>query len=444
MIDLLFLIAISLILFFTFLIDKTALILPLLFVVWYIPRQTAPGAYLENYIILRWIILLLLPLLVLLFLLLLSVKRFKKVDFPVSVSWLLLFIFHVLISGFLNKVKLANLFGFLGLYITYFFIFIILANLNITEKNFKRFLFAFITLLLFQIPECFYRYFSLGITGDNLSWSLGPWGTTDLGVYMIYALSILISFWVTGFIKKLWQKLMVILLIIMFFALSVMGEIKAFIISAIIIGLIIFLKEKKFKPLPLLVIIMLILSSYTAWANVYAPEQNYLYMFILNLISFLKTGDLEIFIYSQGTSRIAAGVIVLGNIYQDLLHFLFGFGPGTSFKGTFIGEEGLLVKIGWILEDYVNQISAMLADTGTIGLFLYFTILFTFYKLIKKTMNFANDKFTYAIALATLGMWFFYTILSPWYILSWRLDSASFIFYVFLSFLCSSNKKGGL
>ena len=438
MIELIILLVISLLLVLTFLIDRTAIILLLLFIVWYIPRQTAPGAYLENYTLLRWIMLLLLPLLIFLFLLVISFKKFK-IDFCKIEVWLLLFVCYSMVSGLLNEVKLVDWFGYLGLYITYPILFIILANLNIKEKKLKIFLSAFITLLLLQIPECFYRYFVLGVTGDHLSWTLGPWGTTDLGVYMIYALFILISFWITGVMKKLWQKLLVILLILIFFILSVLGEMKAFLISSLLISLIIFSKAKKFSLLAF-IIITFILMSYTIWASIYSPEQNYLYLFILNLTNLLKMGDLEFLLYSSGTARISAGLIVLNNIYQEPLHFWFGYGPGSSFAGSFTGEEGLLLKLGWFLKQYTNQFSAMLVDVGIIGLILYFILLINLFKLIKIAIISARGKFIRAIGYASFGMWFFYSVLSPWYILSWRLDSASFIFYVFLSFLYSNTK----
>jgi len=136
-------------------------------------------------------------------------------------------------SAIFNNVALFELLGSLILYIRYPLLFIVFINMDIPKDVVKVFSRLFLFLVAIQIPECIYRYAVLGIKWDHISWTMGPWGHFDLGIYMIYAVALIVAFNLTKGVK--WSHFAVLAL---FFMVALLGEIKAFIFATPVVSMI--------------------------------------------------------------------------------------------------------------------------------------------------------------------------------------------------------------
>ena len=291
----------------------------LLPIVWYIPRQTAPGGLLENYLILRWITVFIIPLIIFVQFTRVTLKsrslKLSNIALP-----LVVFIVFSVCSGIFNNVTLYELLGSLILYIRYPLLFIVFINMDIPKKVVKVFSRLFLFLVAIQIPECIYRYVVLGIKWDSISWTMGPWGTFDLGVYMTYAVALIVAL---NFIKGVkWSHFV---LLALFFIIALLGEIKAFVFSAPIVCIFTVYAVLQQKHVPnqkqlkrllavLLPVFFLILFYYTSslWTKLYYGSGDTFVSVLQDLpailrhpLSFFETREI-----ADSTRRISGSAVV--------------------------------------------------------------------------------------------------------------------------------------
>lgn len=403
----------------------------LLPILWYVPRQTAPGGLLENYIILRWTTVIIIPFIIFIqFIRIVSHSKpvkFSRIALPLGIFVLVYFL-----SGVLNHCSLWEILGSLILYIKYPLLFMVLINMDITKKVIQSFTRLFLFLVLLQIPECIYRGLVMSIRMDNLSWTLGPWGTLDLGIYMIYTIAIFSAYVV---VKRI--NLNYIIMSALFFVIALLGEIKAFLFSAPIVAIFSVYgaqrqKQMKFRlvtllfPLILLVLFYLVVNN---WHSYYGKSDT-LTPFLQNLPNILKNPFL--FFESQEVAkaghRISGGFLVWNYLSKNFFTLLFGLGPGSSLAGGFFGTPGRLFSLNL---PALNQIGAILGEVGLIGFIVYFWMLIILFRIILKANAIMIDTNLYILSAALIGMWVYYAILGPFYDLVWRHDASSYIFYFY-------------
>lgn len=399
-----------------------------LLITWYIPRQRAPGGFLENFIILRWITFILIPAVFLLFL----PKYVNSKIYVGNILQPIIALFSVvLISAAVNQSSLIPTVFTSLIYLRYPLLFIILLNMNLNENSLRLFLKVFFFLLIIQTPEVFYRYFALGFKGDSISLTLGPWGTFDLGVYMIYATALVISR--NLFIQ---MKIRDIILILCFFLIALFGEIKVFMF---------------FAPVIVCFLIYNIISKKITKRKLYYAFTFISFAIVLFILSvnwygklFPTTGTLDsikdAFISKdvRKIRRISAFFDILKEVEISSSKFFIGWGPGSSLKG------GYLVKKGKIFDfpiEYKNQLAETFADLGFAGLITYYWLLFCLYDRFRKHRMIEKDKTYISLNYGLLGMWLFFAILGPFYDLVWRHDSPNYIFFFLSAVLYSRYRQ---
>ncbi|MEO0137439.1 MAG: hypothetical protein ABIL40_11225 [candidate division WOR-3 bacterium] len=408
----------------------------LLVILWYIPRQAVPGGLLEDYLYLRWLTVFLIPMI--LFFQIFKIVRRKNCVMPPARFLIPLIMLSTtyIISGIINNVRFPEIIGSLLLYIRYSLLFFVLINMDLPEDKIQIFIKLFFLLLAIQIPECFYRYFVLGISGDLLSWTLGPYGQFDLGVYSIYAICLITAY---GCINRFnWYKLLAMILL---FTVAIMGEIKTFIISIPVISIAIvvyyFRNSKGIKRVLILGLpILLVLIVYyivRLWGSVHTSSGNALQFYLQLVFQILSNPDM--LFNPQGlsleTSRFLGHAFVLDYLKSNPLNLLLGAGPGSLMAGQFFGTPGKLFDV----PQYLNQIAVIIGEVGIIGLFLFYIFYLNILILVIQPNVGSQNRFVKTIALAGVGMWLFYAFLGPWYDLVWRHDSPNFIFYYFSAYL---------
>jgi hypothetical protein len=414
-------------------------LLPLL---WFIPRQTVPNGLLENVIILRWLTVLIIPVIV--FVQFIKAAISGQTIKPTSIALpLCVFVVYYFFTGIFNNVSPIDLMGTIILYIRYPLLFIAMVNMDIKKDIADKFIKLYIVLLILQIPECLYRFMVLNKHGDNISWSLGPWGAFDLGVYAIYTTSLVIAYAsVYGFRFKF------LILLIGLFTLSLIGEIKAFLISVPILSLWVIimasaqLKSRRIKNVIgfSIVIAVFLVVIFNAWGFVHRGSGNSLFLNVGRVVDLVKN-PATLLVKDEkmdvNTSRIFGSTFIWNYIKHDWRMILLGVGPGSLLAGNFSGAPGKLFN----LPDYLNQLSVFLGEGGIIGLGLYAWLLITLMLSIKRMHVPRDDYHTIYIRSAWYGMCIYYTFLGPLYDVVWRHDSPNFLFYFIAAYLISQSGR---
>lgn len=114
----------------------------LLPIIWYLPRQTAPGGWFENFILLRWLTFMIIPIW---FVIQVSIKVYKKKHFKITNIALPIILFFIVlfISSLINKVSFFKTAGTALLYMRYPLLFIVLVNMDLPENILKVFTYLF-------------------------------------------------------------------------------------------------------------------------------------------------------------------------------------------------------------------------------------------------------------------------------------------------------------
>jgi len=410
------------------------ILLPIMF---YVPRQAVPNGLLENFIIVRWLTSILIPgiLIIQLIKMLASHQRFKMT--PVAVP-LLIFIVYYMACGIINNTGIIDIAGSLVLYVRYPLLLIIFVNLDIDDKVMKTFLILFFIFMVLQIPECILRYLLLGVRGDRISMSLGPWGAFDLGVYSIYSIALVIAY---NSVKGI--KITHLIFCVFLFIIAMLGEIKAFIISIPIIAIAIIYfsgqnQQMRKRILSIALPIFLFFVAfyiYSIWGSVQKDSKSAFGFYINKIVNVITNPGvlLESQQLDTQSSRVFGLAFVWDYLKNKPINLLFGVGPGSMLAGNFSGQPGKIYDV----PQYLNQVSIILGELGIIGFVLYLIFLITLLFLFIQVTKSSKNPTVNIIGSALIGMWIYYTFLGPFYDLVWRHDSPNFVFYTLSAYIIS-------
>ncbi len=403
------------------------ILLPL---VWYLPEQTSEGRLLEDYMFIRWFTIVLIPVIILIEIL----RRrhlFKTIVLGKILLVILIYVFFSVFSAMYNNISWIETLGYLAVYLRYPLFFILLINIDWEEKTTQKFVILFLVLIFLQFPEVLYRHYVLGITGDDISWSLGAWGTTNLGIYSIYASCIIIAQGLhTGFTA--WH----IIGIAIFFLFALYGEIKSIVIWLPLTILVTFYfypfktRLKKYSVIFSALILGIIFFQifYKNWQKLHGR----------NIATILQTTYLTLEGEVATETKYSAyrlGILlqVLDELRTDTKSLLLGEGPGSSLVGNFFSKPGRITQVVTGTKDTPNQIASTLLDVGLVGIILYYFILIgivlTVWSKMRVSNSLCQSKLLKILKSAYPGIVFYYLIIGPLYHPVWRFDAASYIFY---------------
>ncbi len=404
---------------------RNKLLFLLLLAVWYLPGQTAPGGLLESYTYFRWIGV---PLTLSIAMAYFAEIAIEKKKLQATEMALPMFAFFLIASAstLLNGTGFLGLASILALYLRYPLLFIAIANSNLRESDVASLVKFFLLLSFVQIPEILWRYFALNAKWDDLSWTLGPWGTFPLGVYCVSSACLLAGRMVEGRFKPLTLMGIPLLLIP-----ALLGEIKSLLISAPICALAVLLypwRRRKIAAGRLVAAFAAIASAiaiFLAWSFFWGANDE-LNPWIAKLGK-IASGDPRNVDFSR-VNRLGWTIDAASKLASEKA-ILLGQGPGSSLSGTLTGEPGRLASPN--SQTGKTQISAMLYDVGVLGLGAFLFLLFAVLKQILKAARTLDESADKSLVYAMLGIWVFYVLLGPQYDLVWRSDAASFPFWVF-------------
>jgi hypothetical protein len=410
----------------------------LLPIVWYLPEHTAPGGLLEDVLIIRWITVILIPSLFTLLFFKYLISR-RKFYFPLILPVLFILVTSLL-STMANDNDYLNLLGYWGLYLRYPLFFILLVNTKTPERISKYFFAFFILLTLIQIPEVIIRYLTIGVTTDNVSYTLGPYGTYAIGVYFIYAFSLLMAH-----VLAVRLSLLHMLLVLSFFLVAWIGEIKSVLLGIPIIAIIMSVLFKKQAISNYIAANKIVKGSiitvlaFAAFAFIY-----YYWEYILpgndTLTRFFD--EFAYYLHGSGTyksdlyriNRLGSIALAYDFIDNSTSTLLLGLGPGSSFAGNIVGLPGRVADL-FDQSFMVTQINASLLDVGLLGLCGWIWYFKGFFSIQKQALKLIDNKMTAIVVNGAWGFLFFYIIFGPLYNIVWRSDAASYVFYFMMAYI---------
>ena len=403
------------------------LLVVLLVILMFVPGQTAPGGLLDGYIYFRWAGLLLVPV-VALCLFAVGLHRNRRLVVTPVLTPVIVVAVVMLVSVALTSASPVEAATAMVLYLRYPLLFIALVNVPVSRRALDEFVRAFLVLIVLQLIEVVIRYAVLGVTGDALTWSLGPWGTFPLGVYAVYAMCLVAGLIATSGVN-LWRVVLLVALVVP----AVLGEIKALLVAGPLCAAIVLLvparhvirAHRRIVVIAGVTLVALVLVG--GWSLVLTHQAAVLDQFLSQVGGLVrnpeKAGAL------RGVDRIKWTVQAAG-LLNEKGALAFGEGPASSLAGTSTGQAGRLMSTGIA---GVTQIGAMLWDLGLAGLLAYAWLLVVPLLIIVRGLRAAADVRVRALTLAMAGMWVFYALLGPNYDLVWRADSASLIFWTLLA-----------
>jgi len=401
-----------------------------LLLLWFIPPQTAPGGLLAAYPAARWAGVLLIPALAGA-MLARDAMRKRSLTLPPFTLPLLAVAALILISALVNHSDVVDTLGSFLLYLRYPVFAIAVLNSGVSETRIRSLTRWFLALVALAIPEVVVRYALGGTAGDSVSWSLGPWGHRDLGIYCVYALCLLAA-------KVSSRGLRPALLVFMalLFVPALLGEIKALLLfGPICVGLVLLVAGSLSRTIARRTLAGLVVGVTAAvvlmtWATSWQGSNNTVQPLVAQVRQ-LASGTTDSTQVLLQMNRIGP-TIRATQALQEADQLALGAGPGSSLAGTATGRPGQLTEV---LSWGVTQVSAAVWDIGLVGVAAIMTMLITVLPAILRTARGAANPATREVGAAMFGMWVFYALLGPQYDLVWRIDSSSFLFWTLLAYI---------
>lgn len=407
-------------------------ILVALLLLYFVPFQAVPGGLLQGIPTLKWMGLLIIPALALVFLIR-RAPRSSGRGSPAMAALAIFFVVALWASWAVNGGTFLDIVGTGLLYLRYPVLFLVLVSVGLDRRSMLQVVGLFFGLTFLQLPETTWRYFVQGVTGDHISWSLGPWGHFPLGVYCIYAICIVVGMCRSGWIPQRW-----LLLLPLFVLPALMGEIKALLIGGPLCAIAIaaYPRSRDTHLLRRNAAVVLIaltgLGVSSSWGTLWQGSNNTLAIYAEQLQSAAGVGTADAAVASQG-SRATITLSLIRTLAQDRSLWL-GKGPGSSLAGGLSGRSGEMHTAAGMQSGYI-QTAAVLWDVGLLGFVAYFGMLILGFAYVVMALRKLHSRFDLGLAFAAVGMWVFYALLGPWYDLVWRYDTASFLFWIVLAYL---------
>lgn len=402
----------------------------MLVLLWFVPPQAAaPAGLLERWSSLRWIGVVLVPLVAIVILASALVKR-RRITFPLFLIPAAAFGLIIIVSGVANRSSssLFDICGTLSLYLRYPLLFWALLVSPVSRSHLIWLLRVFAFLIGVQIVEAFVRHYFMNVTGDNISWLLGPWGASPLGVYGAYAICL-----IGGAVASRRWKIRYIALALLPLSLAVLGQIRGLLLAgpACLAWIFIFPQQNRRR---LAINLGLVAAVATIGIVGIAMTKNSLWTHDtdkgVNPIDRVIKDPFSIATY-ENFPRIGTMIDSIKGLDNAGLLWL-GRGPGSSLPRTASGSDSPLYAFD--KGQGRSQIAAMAWDTGIVGLTCYAAMLLILLWLVARKARNEDETQTW-LSLAVWGMWLFYAILAPVYNLSWRDDAPSFLFWTLLAAL---------
>jgi len=294
-----------------------------------------------------------------------------------------------------------------------------------------------IVLLIAQLIQ----YFGGEVPGDNLSGTLGPFGTGHLAIILVFSLSLMCGLWIAK-----GKKIGVITITVIGIISSVLGEVKLYFYLFplyTLISLFILIKYKKgikvWNATVILILITCVMWGFLKlYENVFSEEK------LLNWDSISKTTNILRYSeeYGWDVGRSYGTKYVWNRINKNFLTLAFGGGLGSRGESRSFNVAGLGTR-----SDLINysgtSLVVILGEYGLFGITLLLIIItWVSIKLCKGAISSKNVEF----AGLQFGL-LIYTVFSPFllfYNSAWVMPLPSLLYWSSLGYVLSISRRNQL
>lgn len=307
-----------------------------------------------------------------------------------------------------------------------------------------------IFILIFQVIIQFGQYFAGEPPGDNLAGIFGYHGTGRMSIFILFVYSLALGEWLA---TKKWK--LVILVIGLGSLSSVLGEVKFFILAAVVMSIltiIIYISQYK-RLISLLPFVFFIGVGSYVFMRAYntivpAAQKRPIELYIQSptlLFNYLNTATQK---YRDGYMYYDMGrnfAVDYGwnTIQEDTQTFFFGYGLGARGESKTLGTVGTGIQRGSLGIVTGTSLLVFMQELGVFGLttlvLLYLWLMFSIQKLIKADPKSGAQSLRYGLLLFSLlwPLWF-------WYNTVWINRLPMLLFWIALGYTFGRGREIGM
>jgi len=414
----------------------------LILYIWLLQGRTDPGEILESVPAVRWATYLMIPIVVSWAATLAALRR-QVYRTPIDVALVITSIIIVL-AGLVNRDSPLDIVLALDLYLRYPLLFWALVNLNLDFAAYRRGVHCLLLASFLSVPETMLA-FSVGRTWDAATWTFGTYGTAPLGLFLLCAQSVIISW---GFVSG-WRWYHALLVTLLFIPAAI-GSIRALFLVVPLLSLALLFWSYKSSELKrfvrrLFTLILVFLTLFSFSLVISAIWDIPLDVVLTRpwvLLGVPDLGGVGVLTYQD---RLESLLTVISRMFRDT-SFLLGWGVRSFNPGTFFGQPAgqgyrylediygpaLVVGTQWVRG---------FGEIGLVGMISYYAMLISLLLMNRRMWNQTNDKQWRIISCSFFGIWVAYAILSPWYYDVWRMDALSAPFWLFAAMIFTELRR---
>ncbi len=391
----------------------------ILFYIWVIVGRANPGGLLMSFPIIRWLTYIFIPLSLLIGFFYITIRgRYKKtvIDKPV-----LLLIFLMMLSTYLNASPWENLFYGIGVYLRYPLLFILFCNIPQSTSKGREFMLVFLAIVVLLTLEAVFNFLVFNKQIDTTFLTLGStWGTTNAGIFFVTMISLLTAHALLKGVR--YYHLLLLTLIIM--AASI-ASIRTILLFSWAIIFVVFAIHKQWLATRGLAGVVIIITSTILLAT------------LVNWHEVLSSSPLLL--------RFDPGYR-LTYIHDVLMHILnlgdllLGTGPRSMSPGA-AGSAGVVYQYFFdntksVLNLGSNEYVKGLSELGIAGMLVYWFMLYRVLRVawlswVTIRRAYFSPTWLKVMNLGFFGIWIFYACFGLISNDLWRMDASSLIFWFF-------------
>ncbi len=380
----------------------------------------------------------------LIYMMILSIEKKLFNNTAITLS-IFTFIVIGIISAIVNMRDIISVLLAFRLDLKFIIMFYCLIQFQFTEKFYKFMLKWLYIFLIIQLPVSIYKFFIYG-QGEFAIGTYGAWGGTLSTLLPLIGISISASYWLHKKIKLIYF----IILVSCCITFSIIAGKKGLIYFGPILMIYILikainninLKRRVYRYLPVFVLIFLMFIPILYTVKAFKPAiSNPLY-----LKDFVNFYDQRYNTHGDPAGRIPSIIATYKFLSNDIIKYLFGYGPGVTLKSYFKKYDTTENHDWPIWIEYgVTELVQKPIEYGYLGLLFYFIIpLIILFVDNENIYRYCDINILQIISFAYSSILFSYFIIGISYCAIMRADVPGFIFWFFAAIIYSLKKQKGV
>lgn len=347
---------------------------------------------------------------------------------------LLFFVGVIILSALMNHTEFLPTLLALRFYLKFPFFYLILVNLKFEPQTYQTYKNWFLGLVLLQVPVTIFEYVVLHWRIDDVGGTLGPGGTTQMGLMCLLAQCLCLTYVFEASKQRLKYLIYTVLLLIP----AVLGSVNAnFLFLMPLLGFICLRKLFTQNASRLLVMVPVLILALLGSLKLYTtlmPENTA--ALILSrpraALEVIFSGNLD---RSQSINRLVQIPSAVEQALSSPARFLLGQGPYEYAEmSKVVGTESQLRTFRFFSGIASIEITRTLLEIGILGIMALILLLGSIWLLIRRSIKAAVTEDQMLLGRSVELMWVFF-ILAGAYGLTWQMEHLAIPFWVWVASL---------